>query len=492
MLTERQGGAIRIVALEARAAALGLAAGMSLADARAMVPQLAVRERDAGADAGLLHHLAELCDAFTPLVARDGTDGLMLDITGCTHLFRQTAPQETGEEAAFCTQLRRRLGRAGVKTRLALAGTPDAARAQARFGSAGIVVPGADGSAGRLLPVAALEMAPETALALSRAGLRTLGQLADRPPQVLAARFGQALVERLRRVLGDEDLRITPLRPPPDCMAERHFPEPRTHLDSLMGVLERLAHDVAGMLENRAAGGRAFEASFFRSDGVVRRLAIETAQATRDVASLMRLIRLRIEALADPLDPGFGFDAVRLAVIRSETLTDRQGSLDRDRQEQGADDRALTGLVDRLAARLGSGNLRCLVVRDTHDPARAGDSIALLAGPATAALPLPASDEPPARPLTLFEPPQPIEALAEVPDGPPFRFRWRRLLHEVASAEGPERIAPEWWREGARAPATRDYYRVENAGGQRFWIFREGLYEEGGQHPRWFLHGLFL
>lgn len=233
-----------------------------------------------------------------------------------------------------------------------------------------------------------------------------------------------------------------------------------------------------------------FEASFFRTDGMARRIALETAQGTREAPRLMRLIRLKIEALADPLDPGSGFDALRLAVVRSEPLHDVQQTLAGERATQD-EARAVDDLVDRLVARFGRGNTRRFIARDTHDPALAGGTAPYPSQAASAPWPRPEPGQPPLRPLTLFTHPQWIEVMAEVPDSPPLRFRWRRVLHEVTRAEGPERIAPEWWREGALAPAIRDYYRVENALGYRFWIFREGLYEDSNARPRWFLHGLF-
>jgi protein ImuB len=481
VLVEKVKGALAVAALNVGAAGLGLRLGMTLAQARALVPQIATAETDRAADAGYLNALAEACERFTPLVALRGADGLILDITGCAHLF--------GGERNLGQAARRCLHHFGVHTQAAIAGTPEAAWALARFRRGTITRTGEEEKLARSLPLAALDQGADTTVALSRTGFRTLGDLAARPSNLLSARFGEGLVAALLRVLGREDIRITPLRPPPDVMAERHFPEPLGLMDSLLKTLERLAGDIMAALEVRGEGGLAFEASFFRADGAVRRLLIETAQATRDTASLMRLMRLRIEALADPLDPGFGFDVLRLSVVRAEPLHAAQaylagGETARD-QAQG-----LADLVDRLVARFGRENVLRFVAQDTHDPVRAGGTAPWLSA-APCRWDAPESGQPPARPLTLFPHPQPIDVLAEVPDSPPLRFRWRRVLHEVALAEGPERIAPEWWREASTAPATRDYYRVEDAQGHRFWIFREGLYEDSAARPRWFMHGLF-
>jgi protein ImuB len=486
------GGARRLVAVDARAAALGLSPGLTLADAEARLPGLDAAPADEAADARFLRRLGGVAERFTPAVALDPPDGLALDITGAAHLF--------GDEDAVLAAAVAALARCGAAARAAVAGTPDAARALARHGRAGVVPPGGDEAAIRPLPVSALGLAPETVIALARAGLSTVGDIADRPMALFAARFGPDLPRCLARALGREDARIAPLRPPPDLHAERRFAVPVTQAAALQAALAALADELGRQLENRGQGGRRFEAGFFRADGAVRRLAVECGAPSRDPAAIVRLLRERLETLADPLDPGFGFEAVRLAVPAVEPLEARQLGLDgRDRAAADA-----AALIDRLSARFGRERILRFLPRGTHDPGRAARAVPAVnaedaaGGAATgAAWPAPEPGEPPARPLHLFDPPQPIEVVAEVPDGPPARFRWRRVLHEVALAEGPERIAPEWWRAGAE-PATRDYYRIEDADGRRFWVFRRGLYggEHGGEHgggapPRWFLHGLF-
>lgn len=450
---------------------------MPLADARALLPGLRVLDANPAADAMLLNSAAEACERFTPLVALDGPDGLVLDITGCAHLF--------GGEAGLHSRVRRLIRRAGIFCRASIASTPDAAHALARFTQITRAGPGEEDMLVRPLPVSALEQDGETTLALSRAGLKQLSDLIDRPSGPLVARFGADLLARLERIRGRVDLRITPLRAPPDMLAEQHFPEPLLDKPLIETVLAKLARDLCALLEARGEGLRTLEAGFFRADGAVRRIRIETGAACRDASTILRLLGLKLEAMADPLDPGFGFDAVRLGILRAEALVAQQVSLDGgiDAQEQ------VQALVDRLAARLGRERVQHFKRRDTHDPIRAGEFSRHSSRPGLWTAPEP--ENPPARPLTLFHPPQQIETLAEVPDGPPLRFRWRRILHEIARAEGPERIAPEWWRGGAEAPATRDYYRIEDAAGHRFWVFREGFYEDSTSRPQWFLHGLF-
>ncbi|WP_155480571.1 Y-family DNA polymerase [Rhodoplanes serenus] len=484
-VVETERGALRLVAVDPAAAALGLAPGLTLADARARLPDLVARPAAPAADAAVLLRLAALCDRFTPLVAVDPPDGLVLDVTGCAHLF--------GGEDGLRDDARGLLARHGFMVRATLAGTPDTARALARFARVAIVPPGQDERHARALPVAALGAGPEVALALGRAGLRSLGDLADRSSTILAARFGEATTRRLARILGREDVRITPLRPPPDCWAERRCAEPLTHLDGALAALGELIDDIVARLEADGAGGRRFEASFFRTDGAVRRVAVETGRPLRDAGAIRRLFRERCDALADPLDPGFGFDLLRLAVPVAEPLDTPQLRLDGGAEQ----DDAAADLIDRLGARLGPDRVLRFAARDTHRPERAavavpaiGAAAAADAAAADAAIWAPEPGEPPRRPLQMFDPPQPIEVMAETPDGPPLRFRWRRVLHEVALAEGPERIAPEWWRRDAD-PAARDYYRIEDREGRRFWVFRRGLYGDAPEPPRWFLHGLF-
>lgn len=442
------------------------------------MPGLIARDHEPDEDAALLARLAEAADRWTPFVALDPPHGLVLDVTGCAHLF--------GGEAGLRDDVLKRFRAGGFSIRASLAGTPDAAKALARFGRIAIVPPGGEAAAVRPLPIAALRLEEAERAALSLAGLRRIGDLADMASAPLAARFGEELSSRLQRALGRDDIRITPLRPPPAVKVEKRFAEPIAHQEAIEGALRELASRAAALLEETGRGGRRFEAGFFRTDGAVRRIAIETGRPSRDVRAVMRLFRERLDSLADPLDPGFGFDIVRLAVPTVEPLGQTQPGLDGKAVEEDE----LSDLVDRLAARFGAERVLRFSAADTHDPARASRlAPAPTASRREAARAEQEAGEPPLRPLQLFEPPQPIETLAEAPDGPPLRFRWRRALHRVVHAEGPERIAGEWWR--APDQPTRDYYRVEDDEGRRFWLYRAGLYERETARPRWYLHGLF-
>jgi protein ImuB len=478
VLIDKQQGALHLVAVNAGAKELGLHPGLALTDARSRVPDIRVEPADTRADAALLMKLAGLCEFFTPLFAIDGEDGLLMDITGCAHLF--------GGEEGLAKRVADKFIRIQIIFRLCIAATPHAARAMARHGQEGIIATADTEAVTRHLPLAALDISEDAMTALKRAGLRTIGDLLDRPSQTLAARFTMELMTQVHRITGREDLRLTPLRPPPECMAEQQFASPLCDVEALLTALERLATVVCKELEERGSGGRAFETLFFRSDGALRRLSIETAEPVRDAQTLLRLMRLRIEGLADPLDPGFGFDALRFGVRTLAPFEQPQTSFDGN-QQQATD---IANLVDSYTVSLGADRVTRFVTRDTHDPERAAAIVPLLSPEQSDANAFAEDPTPPIRPLTLFDRPQPIEALAEVPDGPPLRFRWRHVLHDVARAEGPERITPEWWRQDS-AMHTRDYYRVEDTHGYRFWVYREGLYGQGMITPRWYVHGLF-
>ncbi len=483
-------GAFRLTNLDAEAERLGLHVTMALADARAMIPKLVVVEEDRAADAVLLGAVADWCDRYTPLVALDGEDGLLLDISGCTHLF--------DGEAALGRDCLLRLKRQGFTLRAAIAGTARAAWGVARYGRGGIVPLGGESEALWPLPTAALGLEAARQHGLARMGLSHIADLETRPRAPLAARFGRDLLDRLDQALGRLPQALSPRRPLPECMAERRFAEPLAHEAGIRAALAGLGESLAGMLEARGEGARVFEASFFRSDGAVRRLGIETGMPLRDPAAVDRLFALKLDALADPLDPGFGFDLIRLSAGATEPFAADQGALAAGREEEpdkAAAERALTEVADAIAARIGPDRVRRFLAQDSHDPERAALAVPAPRHGEMARLGFspdwPAPSAVPERPLRLLSRPEPIEVLAEIPDGPPTRFRWRRVLHEVAKAEGPERIAAEWWATTGRIAPTRDYFRVEEPGGRRFWLYRDGLYGREAAHPPWFMHGLF-
>ena len=473
MLVATERNARRLTAACPRARELGLAPGMTLADALARVPGLCVDEADPMADARLLLRLSDMALRWSPIVQPDPPDGLLIDVTGCLHLF--------GGEAGLAADATALLNR-NLAVRHAFASTPSAAHALARFP----VSAASEAEAIRRLPVAALGLPAEAETALRRAGLKRVGDLADRPTAPLSARFGAQATYALDRMLARADHRLSPRRPLPALQFARRFAEPIAHVDSVLGAVDGLAAKAARGLEQRHEGGRSFAIQLCRSDGEVRELTIETGQPTRDPALLGRLLRERVEALADPLDPGFGFDIIRFAALSTEPLASVQADL----EARGRQGEALSALIDRLSVRHGRGRIRRLLPVESHVPERAMRSVSALDG-GPVAWPLPPAGEPPLRPICLFDPPQPVVVMAEVPDAPPRRFLWRGRNHIVVRAEGPERIAAPWWQKASEGRPTRDYYRVEDEAGRRFWLFRRGLHGREAGHPSWYLHGLF-
>lgn len=465
---EKQRGALRIVTLAPRALALGLSPGMALADARARVPELAAYRHDAPADRALLLRLVQACERYTPTVAAEREDAWVLDLTGCLEARGLT-------EEMVAEDLRTRFARKGFQAVPAHAATPDAALALARFGVGDVAK----------LPVAALDLGAETHLALTRAGLRTLGDLKARPRAPLAARFGRELPVRLARLLEEEDRRITPHSTPPAIRAEQRFDEPMATTGLLLGVIERLAGQLARQLTERGGGGRRFDAALFRTDGHVARLTVACGRPLRDPAAIRTLFAERLESLADPLDPGFGYDMIRLGAPLVEKL-------DREQPDLAGEDAAkadLAPLIDRLTVRFGPRSVSRFRPRDEHLPEYAATRAP--PGAERFSWSRPEPGEPPLRPLFLYDPPQRVRVIAEVPDGPPRRFGWRGRQHRVVRHEGPERIAYPWWKHPDGHGPTRDYYRVEDEAGQRFWLFRHGLYGSESENPHWYLHGLF-
>jgi protein ImuB len=437
-----------------------------------MIPSLAVADEEPDADHALMESIADWAECYTPLIAQDGegNDGLFLDVTGCTHLFG-------GEEALRAGLVTRLLGQ-GFLARAAIADTPGAAWAVTRFGEPAIVAAGGAAETLAPLPMAALRLDPEIVSAMERVGLKRIGQILDAPRAPLAARFGATLARQLDRALGLDEEAISPRRPPPVFIAERRFAEPIAHETDITATLTSLASALATRLEEHSEGARRLEYTLFRVDGAVTRIAVGASRPIRAPKLILALFREKFAAFGDEIDAGFGFDMARLAVTVSAPADATQIDLTGD-AASAAD---VDGLIDRIGARLGGDSVATIVAQESHIPERAETLDPGSRGGAHVAVHAEAP-----RPLRLFAHPEPIVATAEVPDGPPVNFRWRRAEYRVVHAEGPERIAPEWWEDGG---PTRDYFRVEDTAGHRFWLYRDGLYAENA-HPQWYVHGVF-
>ena len=461
-----------------------MAPGQPLADARALAPELRVLDADPLAEQKALAALADWCTRYTPWAAAEalvpgGAGGILLDITGCAHLF--------GGEVELLADLVGRLARHGFAARAAVADTAGAAWAVARFAPAVrsetlVVPPDGQSQAIATLPVAALRLPREAVIGLERLGLRRIGDLYPLPRAPLARRFGALLCRRLDQALGRLDEPLSPRQPAEPWRLQLAFAEPIARRDDIAAGLERLLRALCHRLAEEMKGARRLAFALYRVDGTLERAAVGTSRPVREVKHLARLFSEKLEAL----DPGLGIDLMVLSTPVVEPLDAVQASL--IASADGEAPAALAALVDRLANRLGFAAVRRLVPVASHLPERAQRPVGALA-PAPAAEAAWSPGRP--RPLRLFVRPQPVDAIAPVPDDPPLLFRWREELHRVRRADGPERITGEWWHGGAPAAAeARDYYRVEDEAGRRFWLYREGLYQLS-RPPRWFLHGLF-
>ena len=486
-ISARQGG-VRIVAVNGAAEAAGVAPGMTLANARAVAPGLATTEADPAGERRTLAAIAVWCGRYTPWTAADG-GGVWLDITGCAHLF--------GGETGLLEDLKGRLKSQGFAALAAAADTPGAAWAVARFsahgGNAMVIIPsGKEETRTALasLPVAGLRLAPAAAEGLGRVGLRRIGDLFELPRAPLAKRFGEVLTRRLDEALGTVEEPILPHRSPSPVRARLAFANPIKHGPAIAGAARHLLAELCRRLEAAHQGVRRLELTLYHTDGSRDRTAIGTSRPMRDAAHLEHLFRDKLEGL----DPGFGIEVMVLAAAAVDPLPPTQSGL-RVFGRGTAD--GVSRLIDRLANRLGAAGVVRLHAPPSHLPERAcrALSAAHTMNPAASMEDRPVQP----RPLHLLLWPESINVIAPTPDDPPAVFHWRRARYRVARAEGPERIAPEWWREAPEdAPAaerrvhdySRDYFRVEDTQGQRFWLYREGLYRPD-RAPRWYMHGLF-
>jgi len=480
-------GGPRLVALNRAAEKSGLVHGELLTNARSKALDLQSRDADPAADDAALRKLGLWCLRYTPIVApwdeENGADGLFLDITGCAHLF--------GGEERLLDDLAARLRRFGLRPRLAIADTPGAGWARARHGRADVCIVPSGGEAQILdnLPPAALRLPQTMLIDLRRLGFRRIGDLIHQPRAPLTARFGAELLRRLDQALGREPEPLSPLGPPPLYRVQTSFIEPIATQAHVVEAATRLLQRLAADLEADGVGTRKLRLLLFRVDGEALALTLGLAAPSRDAGHIARLIALRLERLPEGLEADFGFEAAGLHVLAAERMAERQSLL--AVAEGAAEPEGLARLVDRLQQRLGPGAVRRLHPRQSHIPERAVELRDAADGPS---LDQAVAEPSPSRPLLLLPSPEAAEVVALIPEGPPRQFRWRGVLHQVAQAEGPERIAPEWWRpmeREAEREVERDYYVVEDVTGRRFWLYRAGIYGRSGMEPCWYVHGVF-
>lgn len=504
-LVEPGAHGILVTAVNTHARRDGVHPGQSLADARAALPGLSTRKAERARDRAALLGLARWIGRYGPARNIAGEDGVWIDVTGVAHLF--------GGEPRLMADLVTRLGAFGLTARAGLADTAAAAFALARYAPAGgsrfaIAPPARTREALAGLSVEALDLPQDAVLLLRRLGLRRIGQLYELPRAALARRFRSTdgrggrvgadglagtVLARLDVALGSAPEARHALAEAPRPRVRRIFAEPLISAEGIDGAIAELADSLCRRLDDAATGARRLRLRLYRADGTVTEVGAGTSRPCREPRHLQRLLAPKVAAV----DAGFGIDALTLEATVAEPHEPAQAALAAGLEPDTRAEAAL--LIDRLASRLGPERVVCLALAASHIPERAEARVPALgarregnaAGPAARALP--------ARPPLLLAPPEPITVLAEVPEGPPARFTWRRVSHVVARAEGPERIAPEWWR--LPEPAThsdpaqrpRDYYRIEDDRGGRYWVFRAGLYgrDTGDAPPLWYMHGLF-
>jgi protein ImuB len=477
-IAETGKGGRSLIAVNQAAEAAGLCCGMAVTDAQAILPTLKTAPASPKEEANDLKKLAAWCRRYTPWTAPFGIDTIALDVTGACHLL--------GGEEALLDDLAGRLEVFGFTAHTAMAGSWGAAWALARFGTeSGIVAPcGEEKRFIASLPVQGMRLNEAECALLKRLGLGTIGQLFNLPRQALRARLGLGILLRLDQALGEQAEPLSPLRPETVYAAHRNFAEPISSHESISYVTEHLVRDVSAQLKSGGKGARHFALAFYDTQGGVFEIAVALARANHHASHVLRLFQERFTRLESRFDETLGFDAASLYASRAEEIIAKQSDLDAGAADGFKQEERLAGLLDRLTARLGHDAVTRFDFHESHLPERAVVSVPVLHK---------TSPRPPLRrlrPLLLLPRAEPLTVLAEVPDYPPRRFTWRRISYRVVKAEGPERLSPEWWPEAEDRPQTRDYYRVEDASGRRFWLYREGLYQ-GDAVPRWYLHGFF-
>ncbi|MEQ1714390.1 MAG: DNA polymerase Y family protein [Hyphomicrobium sp.] len=500
-----------ITAVNASAAREGIAIGTPLCDARAAFPRLRARPGEREEDAQVLIKLARWAGRYGPSRGddKDGADGFWADITGVAHLY--------GGEEKLLADLIGRLEAFSIPARAALADTYGAAHALARFAvrssSSFVIAPvAAHRSALAPLPVEALRLDGDVVVLLKRLGLKRIGDLYDIPRISLAHRFSSddaahRVLVRLDQALGET---VEPLRPFFDLapfLVQRSFAEPLISSEALEAIIFALCDELAEVLKEKDMGTRSVFLAFYRADGTAGHIAASLRSASSNAAHFKTLLKEKL----GKMEAGFGVDLLSLSATRVSPL---KGSQPGFAEEEG-DGYDAGPLIDRLSNRLGASAVAVLEPHASHIPERSQRPVAALAsslppsqgvGERLRRRPISPRYVPPwpygqgaRRPPFLLSRPEPIAVVAEVPDGPPVRFVWRRVERRVARAAGPERIAPEWWRaiglkEEEKRARARDYYEIEDEAGAAYWVFRHGLYgsdEESDAPPRWYVHGMF-
>lgn len=451
----------------ALAKAKGLTAGMTLADCRAIYPQVKAIEEQAKEIAELLQQLATKCIRYTPLVAIDGADSLLLDASGCAHLW--------GGEQAYLTHIQEHFLQIGYQCKLGMADTMTMAWAAARYGtSPNIISPNQQQQAIASLPPAALQLPSNITDKLHKLGLQHIKDFMHLPPLTLRKRFGVELLLKLQQCLGAALEFMQAIQLPP-CYEQR-LPclEPILTAGGIQIALETLINNLCNQLEKEGKGLRTAVFTIYRIDHSQQSIQIGTQQANRQPKHLFKLFEIKLTELA----PEPGIETFVLGATMVEDYAINTASLWLNPKE---DKNAIAHLLDRIAGKIGAHKINRQLPVASHWPERSSKTVNNIEAQKECDWPTQKY-----RPILLLPKAEPIEVMVPLPDYPPLQFKHRGLIHRITKADGPERIEPEWW---ISPGLHRDYYCVEDDQGARYWIYRLGHYD--GDNPQWFVHGLF-
>jgi protein ImuB len=447
----------------------GVYTGTAVADARAIIPSLMVMDDKPELSTTLLTGIAEWCIRYTPVVAVDPPDGLLLDVTGCAHLW--------GGEKEYITGIYKRFKNFGYDIRISIADTIGAAWAIARFGLASCIIEsGQQATALLSLPPAALRLEQADIERLEKLGLRQVSSFINMPRPALRRRFGQPLLQKLDQALGYEEETIDPVVPIEPYQERLPCLEPIVTATGIEIALQRLLDTLCDRLTKEQKGLRVSTFSAYRVDGKIEKIAIGTNRPTCNTKHLFKLFEIKI----DSIEPALGIELFTLDASKVEGLSTVQEKLWGN--AGGLDNIHLSELLDRIGGKVGADHIHRYVPDEHYWPERSfKPALSIDEKPSTVWK----VDRP--RPLQLLSKPEAIEVTAPIPDYPPMSFRYKSKLHKIMKADGPERIEQEWWlQEGQH----RDYYCVEDEEGHRYWLFRSGHYDVAKSY-QWFIHGFF-
>ncbi|WP_276134229.1 Y-family DNA polymerase [Polluticoccus soli] len=468
VLAAPERGRMVVRSASAEAQAKGIYPNMVVADCKAILPSLQVLDDIPGQDDKLLNALTEWCIRYTPIVALDLPDGLILDASGCSHLW--------GGEQAYLKDMINRLSGFGYHVRAAMADTAGTAWAISRFGQITPIIK-SDRQLDALLPLppAALRLEPVILERLNKLGLHTIGSFIRMPRTALRRRFGQILLQKLDQALGQEMESILPVRPIEPYQERLPCLEPIRTATGIEIALQQLVEKLCERLEKEDKGLRRCVFKGYRIDGNIQQIDIGTNRPSRNVKHLSKLFENKIVQI----EPDLGIELFILEAPIVEDLTSAQDAL--WNSTTASDNRAVAELLDRIAGKTGMDTIRRYLPNESYWPERAAKLATSLQEKPTTEWRI---DMP--RPVNLLPKPELIDVTVQMPDYPPMLFKYKGKLHNISKADGPERIEQEWW---LRNGHYRDYYCVEDNDGARYWLFRLGPYT--GNEPKWFLHGFF-